>query len=370
MIGNQNRMNELLEKQTIAEEPRTVGRKTDSAEESATPAGERATIEAVAEVTYSKVERLEQRVALLMVTVPLIGMVAATATLWGRGVGTLEIVLMAIMYGLTVAGIGVGYHRLYSHRAFEAHRTVRAVLAVLGSMAGQGPVLFWVALHRRHHKHSDRPGDPHSPHLEGTGIRAWVKGFWHSHVGWMLVPQARNWWRNVPDLLRDPLLTRINRTYFLWLGLGLLIPAAIEGVWTHSWGGALRGLLWGGLVRLFLVHHVTWSINSICHLFGRRPFPSRDLSTNNVWLSLLSFGEAWHNNHHAFPNSAKHGLDWWQIDVNAVIITTLKRLGLVWNVKIPAAPLIAEKRSAQKLALAGGDPRGESATRTDGGDLA
>ncbi len=362
-------MNELLEKQPIAEKPRLVVRHTEPETELPVLTGERASVEAVAAITYSKVERLEQRVALLMVIVPLLGVFAAMATLWGHGLGTLEIGLLLVMYCLTVAGIGVGYHRLYSHRAFEAHRTVHAVLAVLGSMAGQGPVLFWVALHRRHHKHSDRPGDPHSPHLEGSGPRGWLKGLWHSHVGWMLVPQARSWWRNVPDLLRDPLLTRINRTYFLWLGLGLAIPAVIEGVWTHSWSGAMRGLLWGGLVRLFLVHHITWSINSICHLFGRRPFASRDLSTNNVWLSLLSFGEAWHNNHHAFPNSAKHGLDWWQIDVNAVIITTLKRLGLAWNVKIPAATLIAEKRLAHKLTLAGTNNGGDG-KRNDGGDLA
>ena len=363
-------MNELLEKQSVAEEPRPAVRQAEPENVGSLPVGDRASVEAVAAVAYSKVERLEQRVALLMVTVPLIGVAVATATLWGHGVGALELAMLAVMYCLTVAGIGVGYHRLYSHRAFEAHKTVHAVLAVLGSMAGQGPVLFWVALHRRHHKHSDKPGDPHSPHLEGSGLRGWIKGFWHSHVGWMLVPQARNWWRNVPDLLRDPLLTRINRTYFLWLGLGLLIPAVVEGVWTHSWSGAMRGLLWGGLVRLFLVHHITWSINSICHLFGRRPFASRDLSTNNVWLSILSFGEAWHNNHHAFPNSAKHGLDWWQIDVNAVIITTLKRLGLVWNVKIPAANLIAEKRSAHKMALAGANNGGDSGPRSDGGDLA
>jgi stearoyl-CoA desaturase (delta-9 desaturase) len=362
-------MNQLLEKQPIADKERSRGRQAAPETEGVVLTAERASVEAVAAATYSKVERMEQRVALLMVTVPLIGAVVATGVLWGHGVGAMEILLMAVMYCLTVAGIGVGYHRLYSHRAFEAHRAVRAALAVMGSMAGQGPVLFWVALHRRHHKHSDKPGDPHSPHLEGSGLRAWIKGFWHSHVGWMLVPQARNWWRNVPDLLRDPLITRINRTYFLWLGLGLLIPAAIEGVWTHSWSGALRGLLWGGLVRLFLVHHVTWSINSICHLFGRRPFPSRDLSTNNVWLSLLSFGEAWHNNHHAFPNSAKHGLDWWQIDVNAIIITALKKLGLAWNVKIPAASLIAEKRSAQKLVLAGANSGGEGGSLTDGGDL-
>ena len=277
-------MNELLEKLPTAEAKPSADRQADPEKEGSPPGSERAGVEAVAAVAFSKVERMEQRVALLMVTVPLIGMGIATVTLWGHGVGALELAMMAVMYCLTVAGIGVGYHRLYSHRAFEAHRSVRAVLAVLGSMAGQGPILFWVALHRRHHKHSDRPGDPHSPHLEGSGLRGWVKGLWHSHVGWMLVPQARNWWRNVPDLLRDPLLTRINRTYFLWLGLGLLIPTVVEGVWTHSWAGALRGLLWGGLVRLFLVHHITWSINSICHLFGRRPFPSRDLSTNNVWL--------------------------------------------------------------------------------------
>lgn len=287
-------------------------------------------------------EHNERKIAIVTVVVPLIGFIAAIAIQLRHPAGRLDMAMLGVMYACTVIGIGVGYHRLLTHRAFTTHKIVRMILATLGSMAGQGPVLFWVALHRQHHKFSDRPGDPHSPHISGEEPSGWLSGLWHAHVGWMLNPQQRNL-RFVIDLMKEPEMVLVNKCYFHFLLIGIAIPAVIHGVVSHSWGGVLSGLLWGGLVRIFLVHHVTWSINSICHLYGSRPFANRDHSTNNLWLSLLSFGEAWHNNHHAFPQSARHGLQWWQVDINSYFIRCLETVGLAWDVKAPSQERLAAK---------------------------
>jgi stearoyl-CoA desaturase (delta-9 desaturase) len=239
------------------------------------------------------------------------------------------------MYGITVIGIDVGLHRLVAHRAFQTTSAVRACLCILGSMAAQGPVLFWVAIHRRHHALSDQPGDPHSPHLEGDGLRGTLRGLWHAHTGWLFKHQLPRGAAYITDLINDRSMRKVSRLYFLWVALGLTIPAAL-GWWLHgTWWGALRGFVWGGLVRIFLVQHVTWSINSICHLFGTRPFANVDHSANNAWLALLSFGESWHNNHHAFPSAAFHGFRWWQIDVAGYVIRALGWIGLAWGIKKP-----------------------------------
>jgi stearoyl-CoA desaturase (delta-9 desaturase) len=280
--------------------------------------------------------RLQRRVTLVTVVAPMIGLVVAMTDLWGRAVGAVELGLLAGMYSLTVVGIDVGLHRLVAHRAFQTTSAVRACLCVLGSMAAQGPVLFWVAVHRRHHALSDRPGDPHSPHVDSDGVRAMMRGFWHAHTGWMFrheLPRAATY---IPDLIRDRSIRRISRLYLFWVTLGLAIPAGLGGWLRSSWEGALAGLIWGGLVRVFLVQHVTWSINSICHLYGRRPFRNADCSANNGWLALLSFGESWHNNHHAFPSAAFHGFLWWQIDVAGYVIRLLKWTQLAWAIKTPA----------------------------------
>jgi stearoyl-CoA desaturase (delta-9 desaturase) len=280
-------------------------------------------------------QKLKQRLVLVVVLLPFLGFVAALALLPKYSIGPLELGLLLGMYALSILGISVGFHRHLAHRAFQAHWPTRAALIILGSMAVQGPILTWAAVHRRHHQYSDHEGDPHSPYLysEGRGIRGLWRGFWHS-----------DWGRYVPDLLRDKLVFRLSRFYFIWIVLGLLIPAAVGGLVTRSWVGALNGFLWGGLVRIFLVHHVSWTIGSVCHIYGSRPFETKDYSTNNAWLSLLTVGDSWHNNHHAFPSSAWHGLKWWQLDVAGLVIGGLELAGLAWNVEKPTPQMMRARR--------------------------
>jgi stearoyl-CoA desaturase (delta-9 desaturase) len=277
--------------------------------------------------------------------------------LWGRGAGFLELALFAGMYAVTTLGITVGYHRYFTHRGFRTSTAGRVVLAILGSMAIQGSLSHWTAVHRKHHAHTEQTGDPHSPYVHGSGIFHNFRGLWHSHLGWMFVQERFDEAAFAQDILRDRLISRIQRLYVLWVYLGFAIPAVLGGILTASWAGALQGLLWGGLIRLLLLYHSTWSINSICHVFGSRPFRTGDRSTNNVWLSLLTFGESWHNNHHAFPSSARHGLSWWQVDLSGLFIRTLQRLGLVWDVKVPAARQLAAKSSVGFSVRAATTPR-------------
>jgi stearoyl-CoA desaturase (delta-9 desaturase) len=271
-----------------------------------------------------------RRIALAVVVLPLAGLPVAVLLTVRRGVSLLDLGLLAGMYAVTSFGVGVGFHRLIAHGSFQTWRWVRALFAVAGSMAAQGPVFYWAAVHRRHHSASDRPDDPHSPH-QGRGL---VGGLWHAHVGWLFVPEVTDWSHYILDLLRDPMLFAVHRMYFAWVLLGLAIPATVGGLFGGG-PGALTGFLWGGLIRIFLVHHITWAVNSICHRYGSRPFRTGDGSRNNFWLALPSFGEGWHNNHHAFPYAAEHGLRWWQFDLNARLIRVLERLGLAWNVKRP-----------------------------------
>jgi stearoyl-CoA desaturase (Delta-9 desaturase) len=278
----------------------------------------------------------ERRIALIVVVVPFLGMLGGIALLWRTGVGPIDLLLLLGMFTFSILGIGVGYHRHFSHRAFQTTKTVKIILAILGSSAAQGPVLYWAALHRRHHTFSDRLGDPHSPHLHGEGVRNFFRGFWHAHTGWLFAPEIHDWALYVPDLIKDRAIFRINRLYFLWVFLGLVIPTVLGALLTGTWQGAAEALLWGGLVRISLTHHTTWSVNSICHIYGTRTFRSRDLSTNNVWLAIPSFGESWHNNHHAFPRSAFHGLSWWQIDLSGYVIRFLQAVGVAWDVKAPS----------------------------------
>lgn len=281
----------------------------------------------------------------LAVTIPLIGFVATMVMLWGNGFDGIQLAIFVTFYVLTGWGVTIGYHRLFTHKSFETNKYVTALLGIFGSMALEGPILRWVAAHRRHHQHSDSEEDPHSPHLHGEGWAGMWKGIWHAHVGWLFHPDAPGLSRYVGDLRRDPLIRRIDSMFLFWVFAGLALPALLGGLLTMSWYGALLGFLWGGLARIFLVHHVTWSINSVCHLWGSRPFPGEDESRNNFFFGVMAMGEGWHNNHHAFPTSARHGLWWWQLDISYLMILLMKKLGLAWNVKVPDNAAIAAKRA-------------------------
>jgi stearoyl-CoA desaturase (delta-9 desaturase) len=287
---------------------------------------------------------------LVGVVLPFLGLIAAIGLLWHTWVGWTDLALLAVGYVLTGVGITVGYHRLFTHRAFQTKQWVRWTFAVLGSMAVEGPVLTWVADHRKHHQFSDVEGDPHSPHAAGgNGFVAAAKNLFHAHVGWLFVSEGRaEIGKYVPDMLAERGMKFISRTFLLWLAVSLIVPAAIGYAISGTWQGALTALLWGGAIRIFLLHHVTFSINSICHFWGRRNFKTTDES-RNVWLlSLISFGESWHNNHHAFPTSAFHGMRKLEatLDPGGWVITGLEKIGLATKVvRIPR-----DRQSTKSLA--------------------
>jgi stearoyl-CoA desaturase (delta-9 desaturase) len=275
-----------------------------------------------------------RRIAVIVVAGPFIAFLAATVLLWGKGIDRVQLGILGFMYTISLMGVAVGFHRLFSHHSFQTTTPIRVILAVCGSMAAQGPVLFWTAIHRRHHTHADLPGDPHSPNLEeGRGWRPFVKGLWHAHTGWMFEGQYTDWGRYAPDLLRDSTMFWVNQMYFAWVVLGLMLPAALGGLLTWSWAGALNGFLIGGLVRIFFVHHATWSINSICHTFGSRDHDNADASRNNPWLAIVTLGESWHNNHHTYPAAAIFRQKWYQLDLSGLVIQALGGLGLAWSIK-------------------------------------
>jgi stearoyl-CoA desaturase (Delta-9 desaturase) len=294
------------------------------------------TIEAPREADVLPIEHetRERVVRALVIGVPLAALGLAGWLAWGGTLHWQDLVVLAITYLLTGLGITVGYHRLFTHRSFKTSRPVRATFAVLGAMAVEGSVIEWVATHRKHHRFSDCPGDPHSPHVElAPGWRGALRGLAHSHVGWMFRGKdIANPHRYAKDLLADRDLRIISRAFPLWAAAGLLLPFGLGVALTGSLVGGLTGLLWGGVVRVLLVHHATFSINSLCHFFGRRPFATRDESRNLAWLAAVTMGESWHNNHHAFPTSARHGLTWWQLDPGAWVISALEHTRLAWDV--------------------------------------
>jgi stearoyl-CoA desaturase (delta-9 desaturase) len=282
-------------------------------------------------------------VNLFAIATPFVAFLVAAIFLWGTLFNSVQLSIFVFMYFMTSLGVTIGYHRLFTHGSFKTSRFMTALLAAFGSMAVEGPVLQWVADHRRHHQCSDEDGDPHSPHLHGDGILEALKGMWHAHMGWMLNPQPKKSMRYVGDLRKDKLVRKMSNLFLILVLLGLALPALLGGLITMTWMGAFLGFLWGGLVRICFVHHVTWSINSICHIWGAQPFKTNDQSRNNPIMGVLAMGEGWHNNHHAFQASARHGLRWWQIDVSYMIIWTMSKIGLAHDVRVPSKERIEAK---------------------------
>lgn len=290
---------------------------------------------------------LSQKIMMLgAVTIPLIGVAIGAAITWQYGfMGWPYLAMMLLGWVATSLGITIGFHRLMSHRSFETRPWIRAAWMCLGAMSVEGAPLIWCAVHRRHHSCSDQEGDPHSPHLHEGGYWNMLKGLIYAQIGWLFAGywSEPNLQKYVPDLMKDKMLVVLSRYYVVFIIISLLIPAGI-GYLIDGGQGAWLGFLWGGLVRVFLTHHNTWSINSICHVFGRRDFESHDHSTNNLVCGVLACGEGWHNNHHAFPSSARHGLQWWQFDLSWLIIRAMMACGLAWNIKLPSARAMEAKR--------------------------
>jgi stearoyl-CoA desaturase (delta-9 desaturase) len=277
--------------------------------------------------------------------VPVAALAVGVWLAWDNSLYWKDVLIFFVCYVPTGLGITIGYHRLLTHRSFRSGPGVRALFTILGSMALEGPPIEWVANHRKHHAFSDQDGDPHSPHIgHGHGWSAPFRGLWHAHLGWVFRDGFASQRRYAPDLLADPVVRFINRTFVLWVLLGLAVPFGLGYALTGTLDGALLGLLWGGAVRILVLHHVTFSINSLCHFFGCQEYATGDESRNLAWLAPLSFGEAWHNNHHAFPTSAVHGLRRWQVDPSALVISGLARLGLATHVVRPSAERCAQKR--------------------------
>ena len=285
--------------------------------------------------------RAEQVTIRAFLLIPFAVLAASIPVFWGWGVSWIDLAIGAGFYTVSTLGITVGYHRHFTHGAFKARRVLRVVLAIAGGLAAQGPVIGWVADHRRHHAFSDREGDPHSPWLFGTGPLALARGFWHAHMGWLFNRDKTNIDRFAPDLVADRPIRIVDRLFPLWVALSVTIPAVLGGLLTLSWGGALTAFLWAGLARISFQHHVTWSVNSICHMIGARPFASRDKSANFWPLAILSMGESWHNSHHADPTCARHGVLRGQIDVSARIIWMFERFGWAWQVRWPTKQRLA-----------------------------
>jgi stearoyl-CoA desaturase (delta-9 desaturase) len=284
----------------------------------------------------------------LFVAVPLLAVLAAIPLAWGWGLGWHDIVIAFVFYVVTGMGITMGFHRHFTHSSFKAARPLHVSLAIAGSLAIEGPVLVWVADHRRHHKYSDKEGDPHSPWRFGNDWKALSKGLLYAHMGWMFNPNRTSQQKFCPDLLADPPIRRVSSTFPLWVAVSLLAPALIGGLWSMSLAGALTAFFWASLVRICLLHHVTWSINSVCHTFGNEDFDVRDKSRNVAWLAIPSFGESWHNLHHSDPTCARHGALEGQIDISARAIWIAEKLGWAWDVRWPDEQRLSGKLTGKR----------------------
>lgn len=282
----------------------------------------------------------------VFIVVPLLGVLGAGFVLWGTGLSWLDIALSAVFYVITLHGITVGFHRYFTHGSFKAKRALRIALAVAGQLAIQGPVTRWVADHRRHHAYSDEDGDPHSPWRYGTGFKALSKGLWHAHIGWLFDVEQTDQRRFVPDLLADKDIRVLTKLFPAHVALSLLAPPLLGGLITWSWTGALTAFFWASVIRIGLLHHITWSINSICHTWGSRPFKTKDRAVNVWWLAAISGGESWHNLHHADPTCARHGVDKGQVDSSARVIGLFEKAGWAWDVRWPKPERLAARRAA------------------------
>jgi stearoyl-CoA desaturase (delta-9 desaturase) len=296
-------------------------------------------------------ESLHRTLTGMVTGLPALALAVAAWQSWDGLLRPRDLAIFGVLYVLTGLGVTVGYHRLFTHRSFKAGPVVRATLAILGSAAIEGPVISWVADHRKHHAFSDAPGDPHSPHVDhGLGLRGALRGLLHAHIGWLFVHDQRGARdRYAPDLMADPVLRFVDRWFYVWAVGGIAAAFGLGFLLGGTWEAALTALLWGGAIRIMLLHHVTFSINSICHVFGRRRFVTTDESRNVAWLSLITFGESWHNNHHAFPTSARHGMGRWEVDPSALVIRGLARVGLAWDVVF-----VDPARQSRKQRVAGG----------------
>ena len=298
-------------------------------------------------LTADRKGRVEQVLLYVIVIVPFLALGGAVAVAWGWGLSWVDVGLAVAFYLISGVGVTVGFHRYFTHGGFKAKRWLRIALAVSGSLAIEGGVIRWVADHRRHHAYSDREGDPHSPWRYGESVPALLKGLWFAHVGWLFDVEHTNQQRFTPDLLADPDMVRMEKWFNKLVVVSLQAPAVLGGLITWSWTGALSAFFWAGLVRIGLLHHVTWSINSICHAFGTRPFMTRDQS-RNVWpLALISMGESWHNLHHADPTAARHGVDRWQFDTTAECIRGFEKLGWATDVRWPKKERLDARRVAR-----------------------
>lgn len=285
-------------------------------------------------------------VMLFVVILPLLGLASAVVYTWQYGM--MSWLYLGMLIGgwyLTGLGITVGYHRQLTHRSFTTYSWMRYIWASLGALAVEGSPIDWCMVHRKHHQYSDHHGDPHSPHLAGDSFWGRVKGFFHSHVGWLF---QSNWSKSerakyIPDLVEEDYLMWVDRNYVWWVVASLAIPMVIGGLVTMTLTGAMLGLVWGGLARVAFTHHMTWAINSVCHVFGSRDFKSSDDSRNNLIFGIFSHGEGWHNNHHAFPSSARHGLKWWQFDLSWMLIRGMQLVGLAWDVRLPSDRAMEKK---------------------------
>jgi stearoyl-CoA desaturase (delta-9 desaturase) len=292
--------------------------------------------------------RLDRFLVAVFVAVPLLAVLAAIPLAWGWGLGWHDIVIAFVFYVVTGMGITMGFHRHFTHSSFKAARPLHVSLAIAGSLAIEGPVLVWVADHRRHHKYSDKEGDPHSPWRFGNDWKALSKGLLYAHMGWMFNPNRTSQQKFCPDLLADPPIRRVSSTFPLWVAVSLLAPALIGGLWSMSLAGALTAFFWASLVRICLLHHVTWSINSVCHTFGNEDFDVRDKSRNVAWLAIPSFGESWHNLHHSDPTCARHGALEGQIDISARAIWIAEKLGWAWDVRWPDEQRLSGKLTGKR----------------------